>query len=264
MISECKNPLINKLSKKYPFKMALIDVEKPPKSLKKINDGIKESNLSEKINTNDILIIQMLFMLLAVIVSTLLITLKIINILTIPVGVIIYTFVSMLSSSILIKGYIKLLIAKDKKNKLKSITLINSYIVSMLKSNKIVPEILYSLTVVETPYKKNFINGYELYSKNNKEGIEYLIDVFKDTYFKETIKVLGSYSEYNKSSSLKYLERISKNIKRQIYQLNKKKSDKSFIYSQVSVVLPLAVLGLLVIIPIMSIVFTMMKTPIIM
>lgn len=260
---DLKNPIAQKLSKIYPFKLFIIDTNRPPKGLTKITSSINKSGLSQKITINDVLIFQTLVIILSILISVALYIFKISNVINLTAEKIIYIFVAIISLSLVIKEYIKHLIKTENRKKISSIPMINNYLITMLKGDKIISEILYSLTIIETPYKAVFTKGYIMYGRDNESGFDYLIDVFKDTYFKETLKVLRDFNKYNKETSLKYLSRLNILIKRQIKQIKKKKFDIDFIYSQLSVVFPLILLGLLIIIPIVSVAFKMMRTSVI-
>lgn len=259
MDNNCTNSFFNILSKIYPFKFFMIDINRPPKKLEPITIDLQNSKLKEKLNTNDITMVQMLVTIMSILFTLSLYIFKTLNFLELSNGNLVCIFCISMMLSVIFKYYIKYILKQEKSDKLDSLIMINNYVLTMLKGGKIISEILYSLTIVNTPYKSKFEKGYELYKRSNREGVKYLINVFKDTYFIETIKVLNKFNEYDKESALKYLERINKMLKRQINQIKKSKFDIGFIYSQASIIFPFILLGLILIFPVVTIVFQLIN-----
>lgn len=143
-------------------------------------------------------------------------------------------------------------IAKQKSKIFQqNLPLLQLFIIQMLKGNNPISKVIYLMSKIETPYKHIFSVAFRIYSRNPKDGLEYLKNAFKGTRFEETIDVLQDYGKYSQESSIKTLEHIKRDIEGNNVVKKKTGSASALLASQAAVGVPFIALITLCLIPIL-------------
>lgn len=148
------------------------------------------------------------------------------------------TAMGLLFLCILPKLYLKITAKKNRYNFLKGFSILQLFIILMLKAQRPLSEVLYVLSTTNTIYKKIFANAYRIYVRNNQEGMGFLLKAFENTKFEDTIKVLCDYNEYSKKDTLIVLENGLEQITEYTNTLRTRKNIGYNVISQVSLVVP--------------------------
>lgn len=136
-------------------------------------------------------------------------------------------------------------VKKVLANRSKDVPILQMFIILMLRANKTITDILYSLTKVNTYNRGVFDKGYRIYLRNKGEGIEFLKNNFKGTTFEETFNLLEDMGEYAREDCIRILESNMNNIVDETTMIRRKNDLTSMIYTQASMIFPFAVIILL-------------------
>lgn len=153
---------------------------------------------------------------------------------------------------ILPKLYLKVTAKKNRYNFLKGFSILQLFIILMLKAQRPLSEVLYVLSVTNTIYKKIFATAYRMYIRDSQEGMNYLLKTFANTKFEDTIKVLCDYNEYAKKDTLIVLENGLEQITEYTNTLRKRKDIGYNVISQISLIIPFLGFMLLGLTPIIA------------
>lgn len=132
-----------------------------------------------------------------------------------------------------------------------NLPLLQLFIIQMLKGNNPISKVIYLMSKIETPYKQIFAVAFRIYSRNPKDGLDYLKNAFKGTKFEETVAVLQDYGKYSQESSIKTLEHIKRDIEGTNVVKKKTGSASALISSQAAVGIPFIALIALGLVPIL-------------
>lgn len=132
----------------------------------------------------------------------------------------------------------------------KDIPVLQMFVILMLRANKTVADIIYSLSRLNTVHKEYFEQGYRIYLRDKQEGMKYLKDHFFESRFVETFSLLEDVSEYAKEDCINILEANQKNIIEESAAIKRRNDLSRLIYSQASMFFPFVVLIVLGAIPI--------------
>lgn len=249
----CNNKNIERIRNKLKIQSFLVDIKNPPKGLIKLNEKLKKSHYENEFNLNDYLMVRYGIMFIGLLI--LMITVVINMFITISSKIILFECILMFISSYIFEFYLNLKIKAYMRKVINSIPLINQQIFNKIEQDKNFIEVVYELSKINSPYKHNFILAYELMNRNSSEGYTYLIDVFKDNYIRETIKVLKNGQDYDKETLVDHLKRIHILLVREYKMLTKKRADKDIIQGEISTLVPFAVVAISIAIPVTEAIF---------
>lgn len=145
---------------------------------------------------------------------------------------------------------LKIKVKKTIVSKNKDVPVLQMFIILMLRANKPITDIIFALSKLNTAHKDAFEQGYRIYLRNKKEGIEYLKNQFTGSRFNETFNLLEDIGEYAREDCIRILESNMKNIVEETALIKRKNDMSSLIYTQASMMFPFAVIILLGAIPI--------------
>lgn len=246
-----------------PFIWFIDDTEQEDSSLK-IEDSIQKANLQHLFNYRSWMVFRVLFAFLAVAIAGIIyFFMTNVHYLAIILGVeIVQTPVKIDSLLLLLMialviSLIPNLFLKFRQKQYESLYLndipvIQTFIILMLKSDKPLSEVLYSLTKINTRYQETFLLAYRKYIRNTEEGLDYLETSFKGTAFRETVYILRELGSYARKDSINILENNKKQIIETSNQKKRQKDLTSLVFTQALVALPFAAVLLLALMPIVQ------------
>lgn len=149
----------------------------------------------------------------------------------------------MIVASFLVVGLIPNMILKTKvkkklKDDVKDIPVLQMFIILMLRSNRTIAEILFSLSKVDTPHKESFEKGYRIYLRNKGEGIHFLKEHFEGTKFVDTFNLLEDIGEYARSECIRILENNLHSLVEETAIIKERNDMSRLIFSQASMAVP--------------------------
>lgn len=146
--------------------------------------------------------------------------------------------------------YIRQRAKNNNFNFKKDLPVLQLFILQMLRANNTTGEVLYLMSKIETRYQQIFATGYRMYTRDTREGFNYLRNSFSGTKFEETIAILEDFHQFSREESFRVLLNISKDIDDQLAGLKKNKAIVTMLLSEGSLILPLLSILFLVFIPV--------------
>lgn len=147
--------------------------------------------------------------------------------------------------NLLLRGKVK----KNIVSRNKDIPVLQMFIILMLRANKPITDIIFALSKLNTAHKESFEQGYRIYLRNKREGIDYLKSQFVGSRFFETFNLLEDIGEYAREDCIRILESNMKNIVEETALIKRKNDMSSLVYTQSSMLFPFAVIILLGAVP---------------
>lgn len=139
----------------------------------------------------------------------------------------------------LIPNYVlKFKVKRKLKDDVKDIPVLQMFIILMLRSDKMIPEIIYSLSKIDTPHKEAFEKGYRIYLRNKGEGIEFLKKHFVGTKFVDTFNLIEDIGEYARSECIRILESNLQSLIEETNMIKQRNDSSRLIFSQASMFVP--------------------------
>lgn len=132
----------------------------------------------------------------------------------------------------------------------KDIPMLQMFIILMLRSNKTVQEIMFSLSKINTNNRAVFEQGYRIYLRDKQEGINYIKSKFTNERFVETFGLLDDIGEYAREDCVRILESNLKSIIDHTNLVRRKNDLSRLVYSQGSMIIPFLALILLGVVPV--------------
>lgn len=129
------------------------------------------------------------------------------------------------------------------------ISIIQLFIILLIKSNATVEDILFALSKMKTFYKKTFEKAYRISIRDKKEALLYLENKFEKTGLGKSFNILSNMYQYSKNESIRILESNLKSIKEASINQKRKKELSKFSFAQVSIVVPFIIVIVLGAIP---------------
>lgn len=145
--------------------------------------------------------------------------------------------------------FLKKRVKRQLNENSRHIPVLQMFIILMLRANKTLPEIFYSLSKVNTPHREAFEKGYRIYIRNQKDGMHFFKNHFKDTKFSETFNLLEDMGEYARSECIRILESNLDTLVEERAMIRRRTDSSRLAYSQGSMFLPFAGIILLVAFP---------------
>lgn len=243
---------LNAISYAFPFNKLLDDKRKLNKREIKINEQIQELDLGHYISLRSFMTLKFLLLFVPLIV----------------VGVILF-IVNYFSSWFSIGDYILLImmpfvlayvpdlyLIKRKldfeKFQFDEVVILQLFMVLLIKSNSTTEDILYAFAKMETYHKRTFEKAYRISLRSKSESLHFLGEVFQGTTFGGSFKTLDDMYKYSKEDSLRILKANLKTIEKDSLRDKTRKELTKFSYSQISVVIPFAIVIFLGALPIIQ------------
>ena len=170
------------------------------------------------------------------------------------------TFVLMLLMGIVPK---MVLSSKAKNNHfgfVKDLPMLQTLLVLMVKSNRSMSEIMYTLSTSEIRYKSIFATAYRIYLRDKSSSFDYLSGVFAGTGFSDSITYLATLEQYSRSTTAEALQSKIAGLLADSEVLKKDKSVVKGLFAEGAVAIPFIAIILLGVVPIIIYAINMMST----
>lgn len=149
-----------------------------------------------------------------------------------------YLFVGILAINLLPSFYLRQKTKSYMYNKVKDLPIIQLFIILLLRSKRPLSEVIFLLSKINTHYKDVFYDGYRIFVRNKKEGLQYIERHFQETKFVETINILNGLEEYSKSESINLLENNLNDILEDNKNIQRQNDLNKSVFSQLSLFFP--------------------------
>lgn len=252
------------LSYCFPFKYFVPEDNEKDKTIVQTKKFLKDAQIEDKYNVRSFMAFKFFVFLMSFVLYLILVLIKkysyqIKNFLfktnlqqpksfnfvdTLPL-LIMCLFLALLPSIIL-----KTKAKKNIMNRNKDIPLLQMFIILMLKSGKTVNETIYLLSKLNTPHRKTFTVGYRIYTRNPKEGFNYMKKRFDNKKFQETFDVLEEIENYSREESVMILENNMGSIVNELNDIKRRNDLTNLLYSQASMIVPFLSIIIFVMLPI--------------
>lgn len=142
---------------------------------------------------------------------------------------------------------------------IKNLPILQIFLVSMIKSNRPLQDVLYTLGNADTVYRSIFSNAYRIYARDKESAYDYLTSAFAGTGWTNTISVLRTSDRFSAVETCKALSNQLRDLEEEVSQMKSGKSNIKSLISEGSMALPLASIMLLTVVPILMAAFGMVN-----
>lgn len=142
---------------------------------------------------------------------------------------------------------------------IKNLPILQIFLVSMIKSNRPIHDILYTLGNAETVYRTIFSNAYRIYVRDKDSAYDYLQSAFSGTGWVNSIAVLRTSERFSRDETYKTLNSQIHDLEEEVSLMKSGKRNLKSLISEGSIALPFLAVMLLGIVPVVIWAFGMVS-----
>ncbi len=162
--------------------------------------------------------------------------------------------------SIAPKFYIRSKANQTEAAFIKNLPILQIFLVNMIKSNRPIQDILFTLGTANTVYKDIFANAYRIFVRNRVDAYDYLATVFAGTGWATTVNVLRNSDKFDIKDTCTTLVNQITDLEEEVAASKSGKSSLKSLISEGSIGLPLAALMLLGVAPVVIMIMNMLNS----
>jgi len=162
-------------------------------------------------------------------------------------------------SAMLPKLYINSKAGNARTEFIKNLPILQIFLVSMIKSNRPMQDILYTLGNAETVYRTIFSNAYRIYVRDKEGAYDYLASAFAGTGWTNAVAVLRTSEKFSREEVCRTLNNQIHDLEEEVSLMKGGKRNLKSLISEGSIALPFLAVMLLGVVPLMVWAFGMVN-----
>ena len=247
----CK--LLHMLSYTFPLSIFLKESEELSSKEKKIEDKLIKLNLMDYFNLRSFMALRfMLFLFSLIIYIGIVYVMKHLQGDNFALGNTFICLAILMLIAFLPDLYLKKKELEYKKFYYDEVIILQLFMILLIKSDATVEDILFSFSKMKTFHKSTFEKAYRISIRNKNEALTFLENKFKDMRFGGSFNALNNLSEFSRDDIVRILEANLRAMEEESMNDKRKNELTKFSYSQMSVVVPFAVVIFLGAIPVIN------------